>query len=307
MSGVITTGNLPRLLQEGVRAVFDNTYAEHEEQYGMIFEKTVSKKAFELDVQFDGFGLAPVKPEGSGIQYDSQSQGYVPKYQNLTYAKGFIVTREALEDELYDVFAKKAKALAYSMRQTKENVGANVLNRAFNSSYTMTGGDGLQLLSASHVRGPNDSTTYSNILSVGSTLSETALEQLLIQINQATDARGLRIQLKGTRLIVPAALCFEAERILASVLQNNTANNAVNAIKSKGMLPDGYAVNNYLSSSSAWFIRTDCPQGMIWQQRQEVRFEQDNDFGTSDSRFKADERYACGWSNPRGLYGSQGL
>ncbi len=307
MSGVITTGNLPRLLQEGVRAVFDNTYNEHDEQYGMIFEKVQSKKAFELDVQFDGFGLAPVKNEGSGIQYDSQSQGFVPKYQNLTYAKGFIVTREALEDELYDVFSKKAKALAFSMRQTKENVGANVLNRAFNSSYTMTGGDGLQLLSASHIRGPNDTSTYSNILSVGSTLSETAIEQMLIQINQATDARGLRIQLNGTRLIVPAPLCFEAERILASVLQNNTANNAVNAIKSKGMLPDGYAVNNYLTSNTSWFIRTDCPQGMIWQERQAVRFEQDNDFGTSDSRFKADERYACGWSNPRGMYGSQGL
>lgn len=307
MSGVITTGNLPRLLQEGVRAVFDNTYKEHEEQYKMAFDVVQSKKAFELDVQFDGFGLAPVKNEGAGIQYDSQSQGYVPKYQNLTYAKGFIVTREALEDELYDVFSKKAKALAFSMRQTKENVAANVLNRGFNSSYTMVGGDGVELFSTAHIRGPNDATTYSNELAVASALSETAIEQLLIQINEATDARGLRIQLMGKRLIVPPALCFEAERILASVLQNDTANNAVNALKSKGMLPDGYAVNNYLTSSTAWFIKTDCPQGMIFQERQAVRFEQDNDFGTSDSRFKADERYACGWSNPRGMYASAGV
>jgi phage major head subunit gpT-like protein len=307
MSGVITTGNLPRLLQQGVRAVFDSTYNEHESQYTRIFDVTQSKKAFELDVQFDGFGLAPVKPEGAGIQYDSQSQGYVPKYQNLTYAKGFIVSREALEDELYDVFSKKAKALAFAMRQTKENVGANVLNRGFNSSYTMTGGDGVELFSTAHVRGPNDTSTYSNMLAVASALSETAIEQLLIQINEATDARGLRIQLMGQRLIVPPALCFEAERIMNSVLQNDTANNAVNALKSKGMLPDGYSVNNYLTSSTAWFIKTDCQQGMIWQDRQAVRFEQDNDFGTSDSRFKADERYACGWSNPRGAYASAGV
>lgn len=305
--GVITTGNLPRLLLEGVRAVFDNTYAEHEPQYLMAFEKEMSKKNFEVDVQFEGFGLASVKNEGSGLAYDSQAQGFVPVYRNLTFAKGFIVTQEAYEDELYDVFNKKAKALAFAMRQTKEFYCANVYNRGFNTSYTMTGGDGKPLFSTTHVRGPSDTTTYSNRLAVDSALSETALEQLLIQINQATDARGLRIALEAERLIVPAALGFEAERIVHSTLQNDTANNAINAIKSTGRLAGGYVVNNYLSSTTAWFVKTNCPQGMIYQERQGVRFEEDNDFGTSDYRFKAYERYVAGWSNPRGAFGSQGV
>jgi len=307
MAGVITTGNISRLLQEGVASVFGQAYNEHPAEYPMLFNEESSNKAFELDQQFEGFGLAPVKQEGDGVSYDSQQEGFTPKYPNLTYAKGFIVTREAMDDNLYGLFNRRARALAFSMNQTKETVAANVYNRAFNSSYVMEGGDGLELLSTAHVRGPSDSTTYSNELATPAALSEASLEDLMIQIAQAKDARGLNIALRGERLIVPPALAFEAERILNSVLQNDTGNNAVNAVRSTGVLPGGHMVNHYLTSSTAWFVKTNCPDGMKFKNRQSVRFEQDNDFGTSNARFKADERYAFGWSDPRGLYGSAGV
>ncbi len=307
MAGVITTGNIPRLLQEGVKNVFGQAYEEHETQWTMLFDQETSRKAFELDQQFEGFGLAPVKQEGAGVSYDSQQEGFTPKYPNLTYAKGFIVTREAMEDNLYNLFTRRARALAFSMRQTKENVAANVYNRGFNSSFLMTGGDGVELFSTAHINGPSDNTTFSNELATPAALSEASLEDLLIQINEATDPRGLRIANRGERLIVPPKLGFDAERIMNSVLQNDTGNNAINAVRATGMLPGGHMVNNYLTSDTAWFIKTNCPDGMKYFTRQEVRFEQDNDFGTSNARFKADERYSVGWSDPRGCYGSAGV
>tara|TARA_R110000803_G_scaffold58245_2_gene116481 strand:- start:707 stop:1630 length:924 start_codon:yes stop_codon:yes gene_type:complete len=307
MAGVIATGNISRLLQEGVKNVFGQAYEEHTEQCSMLFNEESSNKAFELDQQFEGFGLAPVKNEGAGVAYDSQSEGFTPKYPNLTYAKGFIVTREAMEDNLYNLFTRRARALAFSMRQTEENVGANVYNRGFNSAFLMTGGDGVELFSQLHVNGPSDPTTFSNELATPAALSEASLEDLLIQINEATDPRGLRIALSGERLIVPPKLGFDAERIMNSVLQNDTGNNAVNAVRATGMLPAGYVVNNYLTSDTAWFIKTNAPDGMKRMNRQAVRFEQDNDFGTSNARFKADQRYAFGWTDPRGAYGSAGV
>ena len=307
MAGVIATGNISRLLQEGVKNVFGQAYGEHQTQHTMLFDAETSHKAFEIDQQFEGFGLASVKNEGSGVAYDSQQEGFTPKYPNLTYAKGFIVTREAMEDNLYNLFVRRARALAFSMRQTKENVAANVYNRGFNSAFLMSGGDGVELFATNHVNGPSDSTTFSNELATPAALSEAALEDLLIQINEATDPRGLRIAISGERLIVPPKLGFEAERIMNSVLQNDTGNNAVNAIRATGVLPGGHMVNNYLTSDTAWFIKTNSPDGMKYFTRQEVRFEQDNDFGTSNARFKADERYAFGWTDPRGCFASQGV
>jgi hypothetical protein len=304
---VITTGNISRLLQEGVANVFGQAYKAHEAQYPMLVDQESSSKAFELDQQFEGFGLASVKPEGQGVAYDSQQEGFTPKYQALTYAKGFIVTKEAMADNLYNLFAKRARALAFSMSQTKENVVANVYNRGFNGAYLMTGGDGVSLFSASHVNGPSDSTTFSNTLATPAALSEASLEDLLIQISEATDPRGLRIALSGQRLIVPPKLGFEAERILKSTLQNDTAENAINALRSTGVLPQGYTVNNYLTSATAWFIKTNAPDGVKLINRQSVEFGQDNDFGTSNLRFKADERYDPGWSDARGAYGTAGV
>lgn len=307
MTGVITTGNISRLLVEGVKNVFGQAYEHHDKQFDRLFNTENSRKAFEQDQQFEGFGLAPVKQEGAGVAYDSQQEGFSPKFQNLTYAKGFIVTKEAMDDNLYNLFERRARALAFSMQQTKENVGANVYNRGFNSAFLMVGGDGVELFSTAHINGPSDSTTFSNELATPAALSEASLEDLLIQINEATDPRGLRIALKGERLIVPPKLSFEATRILKSVLQNDTGNNAINAVREQGVLPGGHMVNNYLTSNTAWFIKTNAPDGMKYFTRQEVDFDQDMDFGTSNARFKADERYSFGWSDPRGAYGSAGV
>ena len=307
MAGVITTGNISRLLQEGVKNVFGQAYESHQTQWPMLFNTEQSQKAFEQDQQFEGFGLAPIKLEGAGVAYDSQQEGFSPKFPNLTYAKGFIVTKEAMDDNLYQLFTRRARALAFSMQQTKENVGANIYNRGFNSAFLMTGGDGVELFSTAHINGPSDPTTFSNELATPAALSEASLEDLLIQINEATDPRGLRIALRGERLIVPPKLGFEAERILNSVLQNDTGNNAINAVRSTGMLPSGHMVNNYLTSNTAWFIKTNAPDGMKYFTRQDVVFEQDMDFGTSNARFKASYRDAFGWSDPRGAYGSAGV
>ena len=304
--GTITTGNTARMLQEGLNEVFGQAYDEHEVQWDKIFDSNTSRKNFEVDQQFEGFTLAPVKPEGDSISYDTQTEGFTPKYPNLTYGKGFIVTEEALEDNLYGVFNRRARSLAFSMNQTKEVVGANVLNNAFDSSFQMQDGDGVELLSTSHPNGPTDTGTFSNKLAVDADLTEASLEDLLIQINQATDPRGLRIALQGIRLIVPPTLMFVAERILGSTLQNDTANNAVNAVKVMQSVQDGFTVNNFLTDDDAWFIKTNSPDGMKYFTRREVRFEQDMDFGTSNMRFKATERYSFGWSDARGMYGTSG-
>ncbi len=304
---VITTGNNPRLLQLGVNKIFGDEYNAHEEEYTHLFNTEKSEKAFEVDVQLEGFGPAERKLEGEGLKYDTQRQGFTPKYTMLTFAKGFIVTKENMRDNLYNLFPKRAKALARSMRQAKENEGANIYNLGFNPAALMTDGDGQPLFSTAHINGPSDPTTFSNTLAVAAPLSETAIEDLLIQIAEATDPRGLRIAIKGTTLIVPPKLGFEAQRITASVLQNDTANNALNAIKSMGMLPEGFVVNHYLTSDTAWFIKTNAPDGMKYFTRQAVEFGQDNDFGTSNARNKADERYQFGWTDPRGAYGTAGV
>lgn len=302
----ITTGNVARLLQEGLNSVFGQAYKEHDEQFGKIFDKDTSEKAFEVDQQFEGFAIATQKQEGDSIAYDTQTEGYTPKYVNLTYGKGFIVTEEALEDELYGVFNRKARSLAFSMRQTKEIVAANVLNNAFDTNYTMTGGDGLNLCSTSHIKGPTDGGTYSNRLAIDADFTESSLESMLIQINEATDPRGLRIALQGVRLIIAPDNMFNAERIVKSVLQNDTANNAINAVRSMNSLKEGFVVNNYLTDDDAWFIKTNCPTGLRNFERRAVKFEQDMDFGTSNMRFKATERYSFGWSDARGIYGTAG-
>ena len=302
--GTIARGNAPRLLQDGVKKVFGQAYNEHEIQYTKIFGTDTSKKAFELDVQFEGFGLASVKDEGGDIAFDTQRQGFTPTYPHITYGKGFVVTKEAIQDELYGQFAKRARGLAFSMTQTKEVIGANVLNNA--TTALMGGGDGVSLLNAAHINGPTDGGTFSNILAVAADLSEASLEDLLIQIGQATDPRGLRISLQGTRLIVPTGEMFEAQRILGSVLQNDTANNATNALRDMRAIRDGFVVNNYLTDVDAWFIKTNSPDGLKYYTRQAVEFGEDNAFTSGNIRFKADERYSFGWTDPRGIYGSPG-
>lgn len=300
--GVIYTSNHPKALWPGVKAWFGRMYDEHAEEYSKIFDRDSSTRAYEERVELTGFGLAPVKNQGGSISYDSETQGITSRLTNVTYALGYVVTMEELQDNLYEMVSKRrSKALAFSMRQTKETVAANILNRGFNSSYT--GGDGKELLATDH---PTLDGTQSNELTVAADLSEAALEDLLVQIMQAKNSRGLRIALKGEKLIVPPALFYEANRILKSALQNDTANNAVNALKATNALPGGIVLNHYLTDSDAWFIKTNCPEGLIYQERMAMEFEQDNDFDTKNAKAAAVERYVFGWCDWRSIFGTPG-
>lgn len=299
---VITTGNHPKALWPGVKAWFGASYNEIPLQHTEVFSVDTSDKAYEEDVELTGFGLAPVKSEGGSISYDSHTQGPTTRYTHVVYGLGYIVTQEEIEDNQYEKVSRaRSRALARSMRQTKEIVGSNVFNRAFNSSYV--GGDGLELISTAHV---TVNGTQSNELAVAADLSEASLEDMFIQIMNATDTRGLRIRLMPRKLIVPSNLAFEAERIVKSNLQNDTANNAINAIKSKGLLPDGVMVWQYLTDTDAWFIKTDAPDGLKLYNRRALSFDKDNDFDTKNAKAAATERYVFGWSDWRAVYGSEG-
>jgi len=302
MPGVITTGNHPKALWPGVKAWWGRQYSEHAEEFPRLFEKDSSSQAYEEDVQVTGFGLAPIKAQGTGIAYDSETQGYVSRYTHVTYALGYIVTWEELNDNLYEIVSKRrSQALAFSMRQTKENVAANIYNRAFTAAYT--GGDGVCLVASTH---PSSAGTQSNVLAVAADLSETAIEDMIIQIGQATNDRGLKISLMPQSLVVPWALWFEANRILKSVLQNDSALNAINVLKSTNALPGGIVQNHYLTDSDAWFIRTNVPRGMIYYDRNPIAFEQDNDFDTKNAKAACIERYSFGWTDWRAVYGTPG-
>lgn len=300
---VITTGAHPKALWPGIHAWWGRSYAEHVEEYTDLFEIETSDKAYEEDVEITGFGLAPVKNEGTAIDYDTETQGAVTRYTHVAYALGYIVTYEELRDDLYEVVSKRrAQALAFSMRQTKENICANVYNYAFTSGYT--GGDGVTLISNAH---PTLSGNQSNQLTTSADLSETAIEDLIIQIMQAVNSRGLRISVLPQSLHIPPQLWYEANRILKSVLQNDTSNNAINVLRATGALPKGIKLNHYFTSATAWFIRTNIPRGMQFFQREAVSFDQDNDFDTKNAKAACYERYSPGWTDWRGLFGTAGV
>lgn len=302
MAGPISTGNHPKALWPGVHAFVMGEYKDHPVEYRDIFDMMSSDKAYEEDVETTGFGLAQVKSEGGPTAYDSHTQGFTKRYTHVAYSLGFIVTREEMDDNLYKSRAfNRGKQLSFSFRTTKEIVAANILNRAFNSSYT--GGDGKELLATDH---PTLAADFSNELAVAADLSEASLEDILTQIMETKNSRGLQIAVRGRKLIVPPALAFTAERIMKSTLQNDTANNAVNAIRSMGLLPDGVSVNHYLTDDDAWFVKTDVPNGLCCFERTAFEFTRDNDFDTSNAKAKGYERYAFGWTDPRGLFGSEG-
>jgi phage major head subunit gpT-like protein len=298
----ITTGSHPKALWPGVKKFFGDTYAEKEMVCTRVFPEYSSDKKYEEYVEETGFGLAPVKTESASISYDTDAQGYISRLTNVTYGLGAKVSQEAIEDNQYfSVARKKSAKLARSMRQTKENVFANILNRGFNSSFT--GGDGKELLAADH---PTLDGTQSNELAVSADLSEASLEDLLTLVRGMKDSRGLRIQAKGMMLIVPPELEFVATRIVKSTLQSGTANNDTNAMRELGMLPEGIVVWDYLTDADAFFIKTDVPEGLIRQERRALSLEQDNDFDTSNACMKATERYTAGWADWRGIVGSPG-
>jgi hypothetical protein len=299
---VITSGNHPKALWPGVKEWFGLSYKEFPLECTKVFSTESSDKSYEEVVESSGFGLAPVKSEGGAISYDSHTQGPTTRYTNVVYGLGYIVTREEIEDNKYAEVSKgRSRALARSMRQTKETVGANIFNRAFNSSFV--GGDGLEMISTAHV---TVNGTQSNELTVAADLSEASIEDLAIQIMNATDTRGLRIALMPRQLVIPPNLAFEAERILKSTLQSNSAENNINAIRSRGVFPDGVFVWHYLTDTDAWFIKTDLAKGLKHFERRALEFTKDNDFDTENAKAKATERYTFGWDEWRAVYGSAG-
>ncbi len=299
---VITTGTHPKALWPGVKAWWGRSYDEHPVEYLDLFDKQTSDKAYEEEVEITGFGLAPVKPQGAQIFYDIEAQGSISRFTHVAYALGYIVTYEELRDDLYDVVSRRrASQLAFSMRQTKENVLAGVYNLAFSGS--ALGGDGVSLISASH---PTLSGNQSN-LGTAADLSEVALENLTIQIMQCQNNRGMRISALPMSLHVPPQLFFEANRVYNSVLQNDTANNAINVLKATGTFPRGIKVNHYFSSATAYFIRTNIPNGLTYFERDAISFDQDNDFDTKNAKAACYERYSGFWADWRGIYGNAGV
>jgi len=304
--GVITTNNFSKDLIPGVRTWYGKKYKEYPIEYLDLFEKATSTRAFEEEVGTTGFGLAAIKTEGNGIAYDDQSQGYTNRYVMITYGLGFIITREMYDDGIAVTTAlKRAGALAYSIRQTKELVGANVYNRAFNSTYTMgANSDGKELCADDH---PNKTGgTSRNELTTAADLNEASLEQACIDIGALKTDRGLTIAIRPQKLIIPTALEFDAYRVLKSIGRVDSANNDINAIRASGKIPQGVCVNHYLSDPDAWFIRTDCPDGMKYFERRADAFGSENDWDTENAKFKATCRGAFGWSDFRQLFGSPG-
>lgn len=302
MSGPITTGNHPAALWPGVERWWGVKYNEHPKEWSKIFDERNSKKKYEEEVERTGFGLAPVKAEGSAINYDSETQGNTARYTHVAYALGFIVTKEERDDNLYkEVAFNRTESLAFSMRQTEENVAANILNRGFNSSYA--GADGKELFATDH---PSLAGDQANELSTAADLSESSLEDMLIQIMQVKNKRGLKIALMGKSLIVPPSLYFDACRIVKSTNQPGTANNDINVINREGLLPGGVVVNHYLTDNDAWFVKTNAPAGLTRYTRTATEFGNDNDFDTKNAKAAAYMRFAVGWTDWRGAFGSPG-
>lgn len=268
-----------------------------------MFDTDSSDRNYEEDVQLTGFGLAPRKSESAGVQYDSEIQGFTTRYTHVAYALGYMVTKEELDDNLYEQVSKRRSAsLAQSFRQTKENVGANVYNRAFNGTYL--GGDGVSLCSTAHPNATGG--TFANKPTVDADLSETALEDAIIALMGYQNDRGLLINVMPKSLHVARQNWFNANRILQSVYSPGTANNDINVLKATNALPEGIKMNHYFTAPNAWFLRTNIQNGMKYYERVGIQFDQDNDFDTSNAKAKGYERYSFGWTDPRAVYGVNG-
>lgn len=301
----ITRSAHPSALWPGIKGWFGNSYRNLPTYYTEIFQQETSDKAYEEVAEATGFGLAPSKAEGASIIYDTDGEGYKTRFTNVTYGLGYIVTREAIEDNQYRTISeRRSQELARSMKTTKEIVHANVLNRGFSGSFV--GGDGVALFSASH---PTQAGNQSNLLTAAD-LSETAIEAACTRIMLMQNARGLNIAAKPMTLVVHPSEWANATRILQSELQSglatdSTSTNNINALRTKGMIPK-VVMNPYLTDTDAWFITTDIPMGLVTFNRRAMEFKQDNDFDTENAKAKATERYTCGWADWRGCFGSAG-
>jgi len=298
----ISRAQLAKELEPGLNALFGLEYNRYDREHAEIFDEESSDRAFEEEQMLSGFGSAPVKSEGGSISYDDAQETYTARYTHETISLAFSITEEAVEDNLYDRLAGRyTRALARSMSQTKQVKAASVLNNAFNTSYPI--GDGAALCSSAH---PSLSGNQRNQLSTPADLNETSLEQMLIDIAGLTDERGLKIAVRGMKLIIPKELQFIAERVINSNLRSGTADNDLNAMKSMGMLPDGAVVNHFLTDTDAYFIKTDAPNGFKLFQRTPIKTAMEGDFDTGNMRFKARERYSFGVSDWRAVFGTAG-
>lgn len=305
----INTGSNPKLLYPGLKVIYGISYSEKPKQCDQIFETMQSRRAYEEVQGMTGFGTASIKTEGKAVTYDTESQAFLTRYTPVVWAMGFIITEENMDDDLYDVIgSRRTKGLAYSMRQTEEIVAANVLNRAFNTSFVL--GDASTLVASAGGGGsssrPNFSGgTWTNGVATATDLSELALEQAKIDIDDYRDDRGKRMQANIKQLIIASSNQFEAERILESRLRSGSAENDVNAMYTMGTIPK-VIVNNYLTDADAWFIQTDVPNGFTKMERKAMVFTNDGEFDTSNAKFKVQHRYSIGATDARCVYGSPG-
>ena len=299
----ISRAQLLKELLPGLNALFGMEYSRYGEEHKEIYESETSERSFEEETKLSGFSAAPVKNEGSAIAYDNAQEAWSTRYTHETIALGFSITEEAIEDNLYDSLSSRyTKSLARAMAYTKQVKAAAVLNNGFSASYP--GGDGVSLFNASHplISGGVNSNTPSTQVD----LNETSLEAAVIQIAAWTDERGLLIAAKPKKMIVPPNLMFVAKRLLDTELRVSTADNDINAIKQMGAIPEGYAVNHFLTDTNAWFLTTDVPNGLKHFVRSPLVNSMDGDFDTGNVRYKARERYSFGWSDPLGMWGSSG-
>ena len=299
----ISRAQLLKELLPGLNALFGLEYAKYGEEHAEIFEADTSDRSFEEETKLSGFSAAPVKDEGSAIEYDNAQEAFTARYNHETIAMGFSITEEAIEDNLYDSLSSRyTKALARAMAYTKQVKAASILNNAFDSGTTY--GDGVELCSTAHplVSGG----TNSNEPATPADLNETSLEAAIIQIGNWTDERGLLIAAKARKLIIPSDLQFVATRLLQTEGRVATADNDLNAIRSMSSVPEGFAVNHYLTDTDAWFLMTDVPNGLKHFTRSPMATSMDADFDTGNSRYKARERYSFGVSDPLGIFGSPG-
>ena len=300
----ISRSQLVKELEPGLNALFGLEYKQYENQHEQIYTKETSDRAFEEEVMLSGFASAQVKPEGSGVTYDSAQETYTARYTHETIALAFSITEEAIEDNLYDRLSSRyTKALARSMAQTKQVKAVNPLIQGLPTTDNYDSGDGVSLFNTSH---PTIAGTVANTLATQADLNETSLEQCLIDIAAMTDERGLKIAAKGLKLIVPSELQFTAERLMKSAQRVGTADNDVNAIRSMGMIPQGYVVNNFLTDTDAFYIITDVPNGMKYFERSPINTKMEGDFETGNMKYKARERYSFGVSDFRGIFGVEG-
>ena len=283
---------------------FDGVYDQRADEWKQVFreERGIPRNYHEEPVLF-GFGAAPELPDGTAVTYQSGGVLFIKRYQYKVYGLAFALTKVLVEDgDHIRIGQTYAKHLAQSLVETKETLAANVLNRAFNGAYA--GGDGKSLVATDH---PIINGTFSNQLATAAALSQTSLEQILIQVRNAVDNNGKRIRLNPTKLVVSPSNVFQAEVLLKSVLRTGTGNNDINPVKSMGLLSGGQANLSRLTSTTAWWVETDAPEGLKLMMRRPLEKSMEGDFETDSMRFKSTERYDIGWTDPRGVFGTAGV